>query len=443
MSILVKSSLFFLLLCGLTPAEELNLIIGREKQQKMRYGIDYERLWYWTDSLDAEERDSLAKWSVVDTEVDYIRVAINAGYELKEGQFNLRAYTKKIIPMMKEMKEANPDIKFFASPRPADEAEKGISWQPYPRWITGDHNKKGKFDLDWEKCAEYLLRYLELMHSQGFKISFLDITNEWQSSSGNNGRLTTAEAQKIVTYLKKKLPPNQMPLIVAPSSWNYTQGASWLKTINTPKKRAAIDIASSHNTNRTGTPAQFAAIARRELGDDIEIWNTELHGWKSTSKENEITSFYYNLELIRAGFSGINGWLALGTPKQGHSYIYNSKGKPVRNAKYFLFKKLSVTSNYGHALNIVSQPSELSYTAALIKENLMTVWTVNKSNEELPLKITPKKSSILENGIRRTLWIKPEDVKGTESRIKTADKHSFSSVLPPQSVCCFEILLSN
>ena len=436
----VLSTLFFLSFSTLN-AKDLDLVIGNQKQQKMRFGIDFERLWFWSGNLNSEERDLIAKWSVVDTNVDYIRVAINAGYELKEGEFNPKAYTKRIIPMMKEMKEANPKIKFFASPRPLDQAEKKVAWQPYPRWITGDSNKKGKFDFNWEKCAQYLVRYFELMREHDLKITFLDITNEWQDSSGRQGRLTASDAQKISEYLKKHLKSNESPLIVAPSSWNYQQGAAWLRSLNSSDKRKAIDIASSHNTNRSGTAKDFAKAARRALGKNTEIWNTELHGWKSTSKENEITSFYYMLETIRAGFSGINGWLALGTKNQGHSYILNSDGKPKRNAKYFLFHKMSSTANYGHALDIIEEPSELSHTAALIKDNLMTVWVINQNKEEVPIKITPRGWTINEKTVTRTRWTDPEDVEGFEKEIPVHSNHSLSSTIPPKSVCCFEIVL--
>ena len=79
------------------PANDLTpLTVGDTRRQMMRYGLDYERLWYWTSSMNASEKDTVAKWSVVDCDVDYIRVAINCGYELVEGTYNLSAYTNKI-----------------------------------------------------------------------------------------------------------------------------------------------------------------------------------------------------------------------------------------------------------------------------------------------------------------------------------------------------------
>ena len=173
------------------------LTIGNTPQQKMRYGMDYERLWYWTGGLNGSERDQIARWSVVDADVDFVRVAVNSAYELTEGSYDLNGYTNKIIPLMQEMQQANPNIKFFASPRPLDEAVSGASWQPYPLWVTGaTTSTSGDYDFQWQKCAEYLVRYLLLMKSYGFKISSLNITNEWQSNVGG-GRVTQDDMNNI------------------------------------------------------------------------------------------------------------------------------------------------------------------------------------------------------------------------------------------------------
>ncbi|WP_162273950.1 carbohydrate-binding protein [Mariniblastus fucicola] len=420
-----------------------DLLVGQAKQQKMRYGMDYERLWYWTNSLNSAERDLVAKWSAIDTRIDYIRVAMNSGYELEEGNLDLSAYTNKIIPLMQEMKEANPDIKFFASPRPLNEAISGAAWQPYPRWVTGDPGN-GNFDFNWLKCAEYLERYLLLMNSYGFKISFMDLTNEWQSNDGGN-RITQADARDITEYLKDSAALSsanvEVPLFIGPSAWNYQQGASWIRNLDTQRRRDAIDIAACHNTNRTGTAQDFADDVHDTLGADTEIWNTEVHGWKSTSSENETTSFYYMLEKIRAGFSGLNGWLAIGTTNQGHAYILNPSGTPARNVKYFIFKKLSETSNYGHALNIVEEPSQLSHTAALIKGNLMTVWVINQGISAVPLNIFPVGRTISESRVKRTRWTDSSDVEGFVTHEPATSQTTFWSSVPGESVCCFEILL--
>ena len=460
--------------------ETLPLTIGSTLQQKMRYGMDYERLWYWTGGLNGSERDEVARWSVVDADVDFVRVAMNSGYELEfEGDYDLSAYSNKIIPLMQEMQQANPNIKFFASPRPLNEAYpnkkwegSNVRWQPYPFWICGAPTPiSGDFDFDWEKCSEYLVRYLLLMKSYGFKISFMDVTNEWQSNGGG-GRLTQGDMDNIENYLSVTyfenpwsssapgidpalvLEPADIPQLIAPSSWNYQQGTSWINNLE-PGEANALSIAASHNTDRGGSAQAFAAAARSKMGNDVEVWNTETHGWKSTSGENETTSFYYYLEAIRAGFGGINGWLAIGTTSQGHSYILNPGGTPRRNVKYYIYRKLSSTSNYGNALNILEEPEEgvlnaplgsnddnvPRNVAAFIKDNLMTVWVVNENNTPVSLEITPAGRTIAASMVRRTHWTDPNNAEGFVTSEQVSSPSSFTSTIPGESVSCFEIVL--
>lgn len=437
------------------------LTIGNTIQQQMRYGMDYERLWSWTGGLDGAERDDIARWSAVDTDIDYVRVAINCGYELTEGVFDLSAYTNKIIPLMQEMQQANPNIKFFASPRPLDQAQNNVNWQPYPQWISGSTGNNTNYNLNEanvQKCAEYLERYILLMDSYGFKISFLDLTNEWDTSGRGPGAMSSGDVRDIAEYLEANLDPELMPAIVAASSYSYSQGNSWLNSVDTTRRRNAIDIAASHNTGRDGKAETFAnkvASIWSNPGDTVpEIWNTEVHGWKSTSSENETTSFYYYLEAIRAGFGGLNGWLAIGEANQGHAYILNPSGTPTRNVKYHIFRKLSSTSNYGHALDILEEPDFFRAPlgeddddvprniAAFIKGNLMTVWVINENADSVPLAISPSGYTIAETTIRRTRWTDPSDEEGFETYEPVTSGTSFGSTIPGKSVCCFEIVLN-
>lgn len=446
-----------------------SITIGSTQQQKMRYGMDYERLWYWTGGLNSSERDDVARWSAVDTAIDFIRVAMNSGYELTEGTFVLSAYTNKIIPLMQEMKQANPNIKFFASPRPLDEAVSGASWQPYPLWVTdpGETSYTNtSYDFAPIKCAEYIVKYLLLMKSYGFKISFLDVTNEWQNSSG--GRLTADDMDDIhnylhVTYMSAPwqhpdypgitLTAADIPELVGPSSHNYFEGRSWIHSLDSGDA-AALSIASSHNTGRNGSAEDFVERVRAKMGSDTEIWNTEQHGWKSTSGANETTSFFYYLESIRAGFGGINGWLAIGTTNQGHAYILNPNGTPTRNVKYHIFQKLSSTSNYGYALDIIDEPDEgvladltneydsERNVAAFIKGNLMTVWVINENATALPMEIIPTGHTIATSTVRQTRWTDPSDVEGFETLIPVTTNTKIFTTIPGESVVCFEIVLN-
>ncbi|MDP0489500.1 MAG: carbohydrate-binding protein [Verrucomicrobiota bacterium JB023] len=460
--------------------QPLQIVVGNTPKQQMRYGLDYERLWFWQGSNAV--RDRFAQWSVDDCDVDYIRVAINAKYELTEGVFQEDAYfdaddsegggtnNDRIIPMMRDMQEANPDIKFFASPRPLNEAVSGVAWQPYPQWITGSSGSNSNFNFDEVKCSEYLLRYLILMKHHGFQISYMDLTNEWNHLNAQDVRDISALFDDYLDGTKPVIHPDypdvtltaeDIPLLIAPSAWSYSQGSSWMNGVRFSSYRQALDIAACHNTDKGGTAQDFADSVRERYVDDEgellsvpvpEIWNTEVHGWKSTSNADEVLTFAYMMECINAGFSGLSGWLAVGFSNQGHCYIVNSQ----RSVKYYIFKKLANTSHRGFALD-VNEPDEFkvywdpdpdqqdadSAVTALIRGNLMTVWTLNHSNTDHLVNIIPSGRTISDEPIRFTRWSQYDGlgVEGETGMIANPGDDSFYATVQDNSAYCFEILL--
>ena len=459
------------------PGDPLTITVGNTRQQQMRYGVDYERLWFWQGS--ASVRDRFAEWSVADCDVDYVRVAINSKYELTEGVLQEDAYfdnddnegggtnNDRIIPMMQDMKAANPDIKFFASPRPLDEAVNNVAWQPYPQWITGSTGSSSNFSFDEVKCSEYLLRYLILMKQYGFKISYMDLTNEWNFINGTDFRDISAlfdeyvdapaNAKPVVhpDYPTVTLTADDIPQLVGASAWSYSQGRSWLSGLTSRLRREALDIVSSHNTDKGGTAQDVVDRVEEVYANDgniPEVWNTEVHGWKSTSNADEVLTYAYMMECINAGFSGLSGWLAIGFSNQGHCYIVNNQ----RSVKYYMFEKLSNTSNRGYALD-VNEPDELkvywdpdpdqadadSAVSALIRGNLMTVWVLNHSDKDYPVTINPTGRTISDHPIKITRWSQVDgvSVEGEVQTIESATSTSVEAIAQDNSAYCFEILL--
>lgn len=408
-------------------ANAITLTVDSEEQQQMKWGLDYERLWFWYGST--ENKELIAQWSVADCDVDYIRVAINSAYELTKGEYDLSAYTQKIIPMMTSMQEANPDIKFFASPRPLDEAINDAAWQPYPYWITGDPGDGSSFDFEWENAAEYLVRYVKLMNSYGFSISYLDISNEWNY-------VTPKHFKYIRNHMIDEL-GDEMPLIVGNSAWSFSQGVSWLKTMENQNVMSGIDIAASHNTGYSGTAEEFYEQAS-SMGK--EVWDSEVHGWKGSTTVDEISSVHYMLDRIRAGFSGLDAWLTIGTTSQQHSYILNT-GSVSRNVKYYIFQKLANNSNYGYALD-VNLPDELTSTVALIDGSLMTVWVLNNDSAQSDVTIELG-GHLIKDGtsIVRTRWHEDIAIEGVAESVQAATINSFSTDIAANSLYSFEIEL--
>ncbi|RME94507.1 MAG: hypothetical protein D6766_05660 [Verrucomicrobia bacterium] len=265
------------------------------------------------------------------------------------------------------------------------------------------------------------------MKSYGFKIHYLDMSNEWNY-------VTPSDVRDIVGYMKTVL-GDDMPLVIAPSTWSFTQGVNWLKGVNSAAKRAAIDIVSSHNTGRQGTPEDFAA-AGRALGK--EVWDTEVHGWKGATPADEIPTFSQWLDRIRAGFSGLDSWLAIGTTAQKHCYILNNGSKVTRNVKYYIFRKLTTTSNHGHALDI-NLPPELTATAALIRSNLVTVWVLNNTDADVPVNVTLTGWDLVTPRVGRTRWHEALPIEGVSDTIQASSAGHVNTTIQAHSLYCFEM----
>ena len=182
---------------------QLDVRIANDVRQEVYYGIDAERLWYWQDAM----RDELAKLGVGDINARYARVVIDGAYELEEGKKNPACYDV-VINLMKAFKAANPNIEFFATPRPifnSYTAEERIAkfghvdntpWSSVPLWVysfvqdgtktmpDGTVVPKWKDgELNKENMLRYFSDYLNLMHANGLEITYMDLTNEKEYAS--------------------------------------------------------------------------------------------------------------------------------------------------------------------------------------------------------------------------------------------------------------------
>jgi len=372
-----------------TVQETLVIRVQDERKQQIRLGIDAERLWHWHSSI----KEELADAAVGELQAAFVRIGISAEYERERGIKNEGAYDQ-ILEVMTEMRNINPKIHFFASPRPMHEAysrqEKTEIWghpdnvpfSPFPVWIQQWHKSgtkklkggtvvprwaKGEFDV--EALVQYYADYLNLMHDKGFVITYLDVTNEQT--------IVTPEHTK---YLHEQLPPrlNQgvsMPKLIAPSSWSIEGGIDWLKAIDRTKgQHLAFAIAAAHNTGSAGDPEVFVREAKR-IGK--EVWNTELHGWIGTKPEDEILNSAVFWRHLKAGFTGFATWLFYG-PIDGRNHtMINSNGKQInRSTKYEIFKQVVNNANGGYYVD-VSSPSSAIHTAGFIKGDVLSVWVLN------------------------------------------------------------------
>jgi len=362
----------------------LEIKLSDEIKQRLRFGIDAERLWYWRTGSFGQ---TLAKLGVKDLQSEFVRVAIYAKYEREEGVILESAYDK-ILDMMTAMKNANPDILFFASPRPLDEAYSDAEindiwngscpWAPVPSWImTWNETSTGGWSLGTvypDKLTRYYADYVNFMNDKGFKISYLDITNEKNVISPTHCK-----------YLYDNMPGllNEgvyMPELVAPSAWNYEQGIDYLKSF-TAAQRESYTIAACHNTNKTGNPKDFAYWSNYY---EKEPWDSELHGWKGIDIVDEVLSSHYFFEHINAGFVGLDTWLFYG-PLEGkdHTMLWSNSSEYAFSSKYEIFKKVVNNANGGNYLvSELSVANNELLTTGFIKNDTIMIWLLNSNNFE-------------------------------------------------------------
>lgn len=437
------------------PQPKISILVSGQNKQQLRFGVDAERLWNWHSGI----KDELANLAVGDMKADYVRVAINGAYEREKGVKKEAAYDQ-IIEVMTAMRKANPKIHFFASPRPIHEAysreEKTELWgdrdnapfSPFPVWIqeweikgtkkskdgskTVPRLEKKEFHVDY--WVQYYADYLNLMHKKGFDIEFMDVTNE-----------QSIVKPEHVKYMYDNLPGKlnkgvKMPKLVAPSSYDIKQATDWLLSVDKSKgEDKAFTVASGHNTKNKGVLTDFVKEAQA-MGK--EAWNTELHSWTGTVLKDEILNSAIFWEYMRAGFTGIDTWLFYGPLKGKDHTMINSNGKQInRSGKYEIFRQVVNNANRGNYVEI-TKPSPEIETAAFVKDNILSVWVLNKSKEPLKdvsLEIAGRGK--INSKIEMVKWHERLPATGQKSTISMANATNFVNEIDGETLYFFKLQL--
>lgn len=374
----IRIILLLLFCVGSLAAEVAVIRVDREPRQTMTYGIDFERLWHFTEKGKSVNFDELAHYAVGECRVDYARVAISTAAEFEEGEINWSAYDRQ-LEIMRALQRARPDLKFFASPRPIHNDIKGAPFTPFPLSISvwqnplqGEVAVPRKFlRFEAEKAADYYVRYLRFMRDQGFPMSFLDATNEATL------HLSPGDLGTMIDRVRAEMGA-EMPLVIAPSAHNRKEAIRWIKEAEKIGRTDFWDITAVHNTRERGTLEEFMAVAEPL---DKPVWNTELHGFQGPDADAVKNSLVL-WNHIRAGFGGINDWLSLGNEKKTHKMFRNVGGRLEVMRVYYIFKHLVNTSG-GARYHASEVPKPLAATAAFYhdEKGIFTVWALNTSEQ--------------------------------------------------------------
>lgn len=140
--------------------------------------------------MDQEDRTQLLKETFDPNEgfgYSYIRISLGASdFSLDEytycdssGIENFKLHEldhRDLIPILKEIKAINPHVKIMASPWSCPKWMKVNNLsdlKPFDSWTSGQLNPKY-----YQDYAEYFVKYIKAMESQGFNIDAITIQNE-------------------------------------------------------------------------------------------------------------------------------------------------------------------------------------------------------------------------------------------------------------------------
>jgi hypothetical protein len=404
-------------------ADPVVVHVSPDPQQRMTYGMDFERLWHLRDDGVEVDLNELADYGVGKCRVDYVRVAINPAAELEEGKVNWGCYDSQ-IRLMRAIAKVRPDIKWFASPRPLPNELKGAPYTPFPLWVNVFHpNAKGKnkFDhLEGQKGADYYARYLRFMKDKGFTITYLDATNE------ATAHLRPQALAEMIELLRKDM-GDQMPQVVAPSAFSRADGVTWIREAVEQHCADFWQVTAVHNTKDSGTLEEFVNLARTL---DRPIWNTELHGFDGPD-DLAVANTKVLFDHVRAGFNGIDCWLALGNEKKAHKMLRNIKGKLEVMRTYYIFAALVNGSDGANRLNC-DVPSPLTSAVAFRDDGRgsVTVWVLNGSDQGVDLRIDLGGLAAAPSAAR---WWSPANGREGTSEELRAPEHAVAA----HSLYCF------
>lgn len=308
------------------------------KRQKIEFvGGDMERSQSFMQK--ASDPQAVANWCFKDIPFDICRVSYDKKQEETEGQKNMSFYDDA-IRSMKNLKIANPDIKFWATMK---SDYNGYNDQNnLPDWIC-DYSPTTRFDCD--KYAVFLADYLEHMEDNGVRISYLATSKEWV------GVITAERAKKIIEKLNSECENRNIkkPLYVDPASWGISQGVEFIKSASSIGSLELYYGFSTHNLNGNESEKliyeKFVTEANKygkfAFADETSTGaGGRTNGEEPTDLTGLIEAYMEKAEFYKDGIQGELFFeiFSRGVNAETRSVYFTNGGTPKRMRSYYVMK---------------------------------------------------------------------------------------------------------
>ena len=144
---------------------------------------------------------------------------------------------------------------------------------------------------------------------------------------------------------------------------------------------------------------------------------------------------------FRAGFVGMSTWLFYGPfAGKNHSMIWAhwQDGRIIKSTKYEIFKKVVNNVNGGKYVDIDMPNSAV--TAAFIKGNILSVWILNKSQDDLKnVEFRLGGRKIKGSSIEYTVWNENLSKYGSSKELTNMTQKSFKQTIGAESLYFFKV----
>lgn len=210
------------LIYSMPPAQRANLLTDLFSQTN-GIGVSYLRL-----TIGASDLSSSA----------YTYNDLASGTDVNLTNFSIAPAMTNLIPLLKEIKAINPNIKLLATP-----------WSA-PAWMKSNNNLKGGSLLSqyFSSYAQYFVKYIQAMQAEGLTIDAITPQNEPLHDGNNPSMYMTAADQAV--FIKSHLGPAfQAANITAKIiiyDHNCDNSAYPLQILNDAAARAYVDGSAFH-----------------------------------------------------------------------------------------------------------------------------------------------------------------------------------------------------
>jgi len=331
------------------------------------------------------------------------------------AHFNLSAGDREVVPVLQEILQINPTMKFIASP-----------WSAPPWMKTNGSYVAGRLRADcYEAYARYFVKYIETMRTHGIRISAVTPQNEPQNPKNEPSMVMSAAEQ--ADFIRGHLGPALRG--VAPDTdilcWDHNcDGADYpLAVLGDVGARPYVAGVAWHLYN--GTPDAMSYVRAQYPDKKVYFteqwvsakddfmgalrWHTKnviigtLRNWARTALEWNLASDPRYALHTRLGAVGALGGVTIGATPRPHRGGIAIAATVTRNPGYYLMAHSARFIRPGSVRVHSSEVDGLPNVACLTPGSRMVMVVTNDAQETRRFRVRHRGASAM-------LALRPGDV---------------------------------